>query len=158
MYSNSVLSKLTPLFAVVTLPAGVLAAIFLGGSAAIAVFVVGWLLLTPVSAVLFDSSAPTPGPVQGEDRVKQQVDTGERSSEDPVEKLRERYARGEIDEAELERRLDALLETEDLNRDDERGIERATNSIDTGDSEGVVTGRDTETGDPGTDKVELERE
>jgi Predicted membrane protein (DUF2078). len=31
---------------------------------------------------------------------------------DPLETLRDRYARGDIDEAELERRLDALLETE----------------------------------------------
>jgi hypothetical protein len=32
--------------------------------------------------------------------------------EDPVVTLRERYARGEIDEAELDRRLDGLLRTE----------------------------------------------
>ncbi|ERG89507.1 MAG: putative membrane protein (DUF2078) [halophilic archaeon J07HX5] len=31
---------------------------------------------------------------------------------DPLETLRNRYARGDIDEAEFERRLDALLETE----------------------------------------------
>jgi len=34
--------------------------------------------------------------------------------DDQVAALRERYTRGEIDEAEFERRLEALLETEDL--------------------------------------------
>lgn len=153
MDSDSALSKLTPLFAVVTLPVGILAAVFLGGEAALAVFIIGWLLLTPASAILFDAPASDPTEEDLHDPAEQQVDSEERSSEDPVEALRERYARGEIDEAELERRLDALLETEDVDRDDERGIERAVENIDTGGSAGSVTGRDTETGE-----VELERE
>jgi uncharacterized membrane protein len=33
---------------------------------------------------------------------------------DPLEALRERYARGELTEAEFERKLERLLETEDL--------------------------------------------
>lgn len=36
----------------------------------------------------------------------------EATAEDPITALRERYARGEIDEAEFERRLDRLLSTE----------------------------------------------
>lgn len=152
MYPDSSLSKLTPLFAVVTLPVGVLTAVFVGGSAALVVFIVGWLLLTPASAILFDS--PAPGSTQEEefqDLAEQQTESG--SSEDPVEALRERYARGEIDEAELERRLDALLETEDVDQDDGRSIERAVNSIDTEDSGDSSAGRNTETGE-----VELEGE
>jgi len=35
-------------------------------------------------------------------------------TDEAVARLRERYARGEIDEAEFEHRLEALLETEDL--------------------------------------------
>ena len=42
-------------------------------------------------------------------KTSQSVSTDERG---PLETLRNRYARGDIDEAELERRLDALLETE----------------------------------------------
>lgn len=37
---------------------------------------------------------------------------------DPMETLRERYARGDVDEAEFERRLDRLVETEDLDAAD----------------------------------------
>jgi hypothetical protein len=66
--------------------------------------------------------------------------------------LRERYARGELDEAELERRLDAFPETEDVDHDDQSGIEHAVKSIDTNGSGDSAAGRDTE-----TDEVELER-
>lgn len=146
---QSVFARLTPLFAVVTLPLGILAAIFVNLPTALAVFVVGWLLLTPASAVLFGGSA-NPGPAHGpfemwgddeieelvQERMKEAMrektgESAEGGSTDPVEELRERYARGEIDEAELERRLDALLETEDVDADDEESIERAMGNLDT---------------------------
>ncbi|WP_345777006.1 SHOCT domain-containing protein [Halorarum salinum] len=38
---------------------------------------------------------------------------GRRGDARPLSRLRERYAAGEIDEAEFEHRLDLLLETED---------------------------------------------
>lgn len=43
-----------------------------------------------------------------------------RDATDPVEELRRRYATGEVDEDEFERRLDRLLETEDLEAAGER--------------------------------------
>ncbi|WP_436929261.1 SHOCT domain-containing protein [Halosimplex halobium] len=43
---------------------------------------------------------------------------------DPVDELRQRYARGEIDEAEFEQRLDRLLETENVESVGEQDRER----------------------------------
>jgi len=153
MWSRSSLARLTPLFAVVTLPLGILAAIFVSLPAALAVFVVGWLLLTPTSAILFGQ--PTPGSSWANDgvdelvqeRMKEEMEEAigeddERSSADPVEELRDRYARGEIDELELERRLDALLETEDVESDDEETIERAVDNLDTDESSHQPVERD----------------
>jgi hypothetical protein len=153
MWTNSLGARLTPLFAVMTLPLGILAAIFFGLQASLAVFVVGWLLLTPASAILF--GPPGPGPTAGgefqealnehiQEEMKQSLDekragSDTSSSTDPVEELRQRYARGEIDEQELERGLDALLETEDVDADDEQVIERAIGNLDT-DDESRTTG------------------
>ncbi len=121
-------NRLTPLLAVGTLPVGVLATVELGLSAALVVFVVGWLLLVPASALV---AGPNPargigaaieGTVEGES-------TGEES--DPLETARRRYARGEIDEAELERRLAALLETEAVDPADEEAVERTIERMET---------------------------
>ncbi|SDJ20520.1 Short C-terminal domain-containing protein [Halovenus aranensis] len=136
MPSGTLSARLTPLFAVVTLPLGILAALFVSLPAAAAVFVVGWLLLTPASAILF--GPPEPGPEWADDevndlveeRMKEAMDEQD-SSADPVEELRERYARGEIDEVELERRLDALLEAEDVSQNNTERIERAVENLDT---------------------------
>lgn len=153
MYSNSVLSRLTPLFAVVTLPLGILAALFVGPLVAAAVFVVGWLLLTPASAILFGPPSAGAGGIDDEvqslvqERMREEIrDSGEGSSNDPVEELRDRYARGEIDEAELEKRLDALLEMEDVGPEDQESLERTIDNLDT-DSGGDTT-RTRGTGSP----------
>jgi hypothetical protein len=167
MYSDSALTRLTPLFAVVTLPLGILAAMFAGPMTAAVVFVVGWLLLTPASAILF--GPPSSGSMGADEEFEQLIQermheelrdgSDGHSQEDPVEELRRRYAEGEIDEVELERRLDALLETEDVDPDDETAIERAMNNIETGHAGGDTETRDTETAtDSGRTEVELDRE
>lgn len=95
-----------------TLGAAILAYVADGLILAALVLVLGWLVVLPLSAILtraFD--LPTLGS-RGDEQ-------SEAASEEPVEAdgaldaLRRRYARGDIDEAEFERRVERLLETED---------------------------------------------
>lgn len=66
-----------------------------------AVAVTGWFLLTPLLAL---GAIPGVDPDEG-DR--------EQATADPLSTLQERYAAGEISEAEFERRLDRILETDE---------------------------------------------
>ncbi|MFB6150444.1 MAG: SHOCT domain-containing protein [Haloarculaceae archaeon] len=92
-----------------TLDAGPLAGVFA---------VAGFAVLLPLTAVLGErlpyvaSEADEGGATTGADRVAGDAADGERDH--AVAKLRDRYARGEIGEAEFERKLERLLETEDL--------------------------------------------
>lgn len=79
-----------------------------------ATFIFGFFILIPLVWLLGDS---VPLVASGSDDEAPSA-----TAERPIAELRDRYATGEIDEAEFERRLDRLLETEDL---DERPVERA---------------------------------
>lgn len=94
--------SLAGIAAVTTLPVGILAALFLGWDAAVVVFVVGWFLLVPLFGVL------------SETEVVRSETEDEAPASSPLDELRDRYARGDIDEVEFERRLERLLETEDV--------------------------------------------
>ena len=90
-----------------------------------AVFITGFFILIPLVLVLGEDF-----PLVAADEAD--ADAASADAERPVAALRERYASGEIDEAEFERRLDRLLATEDLDERfdrvesdrDERGRER----------------------------------
>jgi uncharacterized membrane protein len=103
--------ELIGLIAVLTLPLGILAFLTLGLQAALVVFVVGWLALVPGLGVLrgwLGEEHPAEAAGAGTE-----PGTGSTAETDPLETLRERYARGEIDEREFERRLEDLIGTED---------------------------------------------
>ncbi|WP_252700052.1 SHOCT domain-containing protein [Natronosalvus vescus] len=135
------LAVLTPLIAVITLPVAMLAAIFAGPTNALAVVIVGWLLLTPASAILFGHPGDAFGTADLDEeiesvvreRVRERLDgqttVDEGTETDPLATLRERYASGEIDDVELERRLHILLELDDADADDVASIERVKTTL-----------------------------
>ncbi|WP_435196841.1 SHOCT domain-containing protein [Natronomonas sp. EA1] len=85
------------LFAMLVLGAGFLA-LFSGQSWFWMVWVVGFAVLLPIFAMLVESDETEP---DGEPEAT------------PLEDLKRRYANGELDEEEFERRLERLLETDD---------------------------------------------
>jgi len=115
--SDTLWRLLSPeVFAVSTF--GLAATLFVvgGGRAALLVAVVGWLLLTPLSVILREQAEADSDEVPdqtNETAPASETTTSEAETADPVERLRERYADGEIDDVEFERRLEALVATED---------------------------------------------
>ena len=76
-----------------------------------AIFAIGYAVVLPLVAIVLgededDSGADRSGSGEHE-RVK------EDDAEPPLERLKRRYAEGELDDEEFERRLERLLETED---------------------------------------------
>lgn len=144
MYGMGLGLRLAGFFAVATLPIGILTALFVGLQPAVAVFVIGWLLLTPGSAILFGT---TPGMSSEMDELIQEEmersineqresrrDEGVDTSTDPVETLRQRYASGEIDDHEFEQKLETILELESLDPEDEQSLRRTLETLHTDDS------------------------
>ncbi len=91
--------------AVLTLPVGILMGWTVGFDVAAVVFVVGWLALVPGPGVLREWLGE-------DDDLAARAGAATEPREDPLETLRERYARGEIGDEEFERRLEELVATE----------------------------------------------
>jgi len=102
---------LMAVIAILTLGTASLFAVFNVGTLVAVTAVVGFLILLPLVAVLgsrlpgVEATGSEPDP----ERDRQPTDAAT-----PIEQLRERYARGEMSESEFERRLERLIETEDL--------------------------------------------
>jgi len=137
---------LVPLVAVVTLPVGISTGLFFGLVPALVVFVVGWLLLVPVTAIMLGGAlveTATDVELDGidEERLEAALASGSAEGEsaiDPVGVLRQRYARGEIDDRELEQGLEALLETEGVDAEDAAEIEQTIDRLED-DESGLLT-------------------
>lgn len=125
------------LIAVGTIPVALLSLINLDVVNALEVLVNGLLLFTPLSALLAwvvlglspvdipwglaERSVDLPGVTVSTGSTRTGHASGTAAADDgPVAVLRERFARGEIDQAEFEERLDRLIATEDAPAADRR--------------------------------------
>ena len=111
--------------------------------------IVGYAVVVPLVAVLFgDEEAAetyTPGdvtPSETDETTETHSEPTTESTADALDTLRDRYARGELTEAQFERKLERLLETETV-ENAEAYRERADDVID--DTDG-------DTGRPPTDR------
>lgn len=117
---ESLREVLVAIIPVLTFGLGVSSAVFGYGDLTAPIFVVGWFLLTPLVAILSDTRVVRR--LFG-DLPDDQSSVGD--DEAALEQLKARYARGEIDEAEFERRTARLLENESI--DDVRDrVDRTT--------------------------------
>ena len=116
MDSHRLVGGLTALVAVLTLPVGLLVALFVGLQSAAVVFIVGWLLLTPLIPIVGEEILPQLTSAVGSDDAETDTtaDSTTEGAADALERLKARYANGEIDEAEFERRVERLVAVEDL--------------------------------------------
>ncbi|GGN91719.1 SHOCT domain-containing protein [Haloarcula pellucida] len=76
---------------------------------AAATAILGFLVVLPLVGILGADF-----PLVESDATSQARSSEPEPTESPIERLRDRYARGEVSDEEFERRLERLLETEDL--------------------------------------------
>jgi uncharacterized membrane protein len=81
--------------------------------------ILGWFILAPLVALLGSELPMIESPEDESEPDETAVTAPAEPPVDPVDHLRERYARGELTDSEFERRLDRLLETESLSANGE---------------------------------------
>ncbi|WP_049980794.1 SHOCT domain-containing protein [Halolamina rubra] len=79
----------------------------------LAAMLVGYVALVPVTAILFGDEEDR-AEWLGENEHRASESEQREDEETPLETLRRRYAEGELSEAQFERKLDQLLETETM--------------------------------------------
>lgn len=120
---GTIFGHLASLVAVSTPAATGATLLFLGWQWAALVLLVGWLLLVPLFTLLQSIVAPDPvdrivRSIEAvvlsmvDDRVSPDHKSHERSETDPLETLQECYVAGDIDELELERRVERFLDSD----------------------------------------------
>ena len=90
--------------------------------------ILGWFILAPLVALLGSKLPMIESPAAEPESDEADMTMPSEPAVDPVDQLRERYARGELTDSEFERRLDRLLETESLSANS--GTEEAVGETD----------------------------
>ncbi|AJF26055.1 SHOCT domain-containing protein [Haloarcula hispanica] len=112
--------KLVATIAILSLGIAMLAGVAgFGGPIASMSIILGWFILAPLVALLGSKLPMIESPAAEPDSDETEMTTTSEPTVDPVDQLRERYARGELTDSEFERRLDRLLETEALSANSE---------------------------------------
>jgi uncharacterized membrane protein len=103
---------LAGIVSILTLGVGLLA-LFAGVEDFWMIFVIGWVVLTPLAGMLSAEDEDADADASDADPASTAT-TGadEVSPKDALETLRARYARGELTEEQFERKVERLLETE----------------------------------------------
>jgi uncharacterized membrane protein len=83
----------------------------------------GYVVVVPVTAILFGDEEEVTGWLDDEIETGGNEETDEEG--DPLEKLRARYARGKLTDEQFERKLDRLLETETLEDIEDRNRQQS---------------------------------
>ncbi|WP_458209623.1 SHOCT domain-containing protein [Haladaptatus sp. NG-SE-30] len=104
--SQTLAEQIPGVVALLVLGAG-LTALFLGYDWFWMVFILGFAVVLPIIAIVSEALFRKEG-----ERKVEVSDEETDDQQDALDTLRDRYARGEIDEAEFERRVDMLLENE----------------------------------------------
>lgn len=99
--------KLVPVAAILTLGTGIVG-LFLGYDWFWMVWVIGFAVVVPLLAILFGDEE------ENEQTQVHEVRPSTSETDDALAVLRERYARGEINDAEFEQQLERLLESESI--------------------------------------------
>jgi len=99
-----------------------LAALLLGFEWWLPFMLFGYIALVPITAMLFDEDEEESGDWQKnrETADRQEADAADTSTEDALQTLRDRYARGELTDQQFEQKLERLLETETIEDAEER--------------------------------------
>lgn len=129
MAADSSLERLTQNITSITtmvVTGGWLAAMFLGFGWWLPLMLVGYIVIVPVVAILFD---PESDIEEWEDSVVAAPEPTGSTDSDPLADLRRRYANGELTDEQFEQKVETLLQTEtreDANewrRDDSKSTE-----------------------------------
>ncbi len=91
-----------------------LAVLFTGRSWWLAALLVGYVVVVPLVALLFDDEADRREWWDDWSSADADEDATTADDRDALETLRDRYARGELTDEQFERKLERLLETETL--------------------------------------------
>jgi hypothetical protein len=116
-----------------------------------AVFAVGFAVVVPLVSILRDYQRGSPESATGPSppEVGRSADSDD-TVDDALDRLRDRYARGELTEEQFEEKLETLLETETPEgaRDRLRRRETETRGTDTGRESTATSGESTARGEP----------